>query len=87
MKLAAIVGALGLSLALAAPAQASCAWFQPGDQDNSVCGPPPFNETAQNALNNLHNNFSPTQAANNFKQAMNDNFNPANLKKNLGLGG
>ena len=81
--------AAGLGVGLAVPAHAdTCTFFSPDDPSNGshqpVCGMPNLQQTAQNALTNLHNNLSPQNALGN----LNSNLNPstANLKKNLGLG-
>lgn len=84
--------AAGLGVGLAVPAHAdSCAYFSPNDTSNgrgqSICGVPNLQQSAQNALTNLHNNLSPQNALGNLISNLNPSTAGANLKKNLGLGG
>ena len=67
---------IAVPIALAAPAQAAPAtcsggygYFGPGekDRDKSICGVPNISESMGNAMTNLHENFNPRTAADNFK--------------------
>jgi hypothetical protein len=68
---------IAVPIAFAAPAlaetPATCSggygYFGPGekDRDKSVCGAPNISKSIGNAMANLQKNFSPSDAANNFK--------------------
>jgi hypothetical protein len=83
--------AAGLGVGLAVPAHAdTCAFFSPTDPSHGshqpICGIPNLQQSAQNALTNLHNNLSPQNAMGNLKSNLDPSTAVTNLKKNLGLG-
>ena len=83
--------AAGLGVGLAVPAHAdTCAFFSPTDGSHGrgqpICGIPNLQQSAQNALTNLHNNLSPQNALGNLKSNLAPSTAVANLTKNLGLG-
>jgi hypothetical protein len=83
--------AAGLGFGLAVPAHAdTCAFFSPTDGSSGrgqpICGIPNLQQSAQNALTNVHNNLSPQNALGNLKSNLDPSTAVANLTKNLGLG-
>ena len=89
---AAVAAGLWVGLAVqAVPAHAdTCSFFSPTDPSNgshqAVCGAPNLQQSAKNALTNLHNNLSPKIALGNLKSNLDPSTAVDNLKKNLGLG-
>jgi len=61
--------AVGLALAGAAPAQASCAWFG-SNPSNGICGVPNLSQTASNAQTNLQNNLNLSKGLGNLGYAL-----------------
>jgi len=86
---AAIAAGLGVGLAMPAHAD-TCAFFSSTDPSHGshqpICGIPNLQQSAQNALTNLHNNLSPQNALGNLESNLDPSTAVANLKKNLGLG-
>jgi hypothetical protein len=57
------------ALAQATPCSGGYGYFGPGetDRDKSICGMPNMDTSIQNITDNLKKNFSPGDAADNFK--------------------
>jgi hypothetical protein len=85
-----VAGAAGLGAAI--PAQGApptpCSYNDPsGNRDRSVCGTPNLQQSINNSLENLRDNFDSGTAADNLKKNLDSGTAADNLKKNLGLGG
>jgi len=90
MKKTIIVGIAGAAIAggalgFAAPASATCSYFDPevSISAQGICGIPDLSQSMVNAAQNLQDNFSTGNAAQNVQDNFNAGQAAANLQHNL----